>query len=300
MNRHSSVYSRPRHLKSVWRRIFVRTPRIGPTFFPAEPKMDGGVGVSEPPAPPPRNAGGVGVTSPPKPGCEPNPSVGVRWPGVVETPGGGAIPIGEASGVPAKMGSQPSQLHIGSFQSCLMDFGFILMSSSSWFGNRPSRFWKARTARAYCFPRKISSCSRSRSTIVATVGPTAASRIVRTAIRTTTPTRVKPGERRPFTVGASPFAIEGSVQRLVLGVAVDVDDAGRSWLAIRIIRLVGIRLLHREHPVGRLGHRVERDLAHVAVLDEDLQVGRVVALVALVLVDHAAEREEVGAQRSLA
>jgi hypothetical protein len=49
-------------------------------------------------------------------------------------------------------------------------------------------------ARANCLPRKISSVSLSRWMIVEIVGPTAAIRIVRIAIATTTPTKVKPLE----------------------------------------------------------------------------------------------------------
>ena len=69
---------------------------------------------------------------------------GVVWPGRGVRlnpgplpPGGGAAPIGTASGVPAMMTCQSSQLHIGSFQSLRIERGFIFESSLSSFGKRP-------------------------------------------------------------------------------------------------------------------------------------------------------------------
>ena len=77
----------------------------------------------------------------------------------------------------------------------------------------------------------------------------------------------------------------------------DVDDPGNR-LDVGVVGLGGL-FLEGQHPVGRLGHGVEGDFAHVPVLDQRLQVRRVVAFVALVLVDDAPEREEIGAQRRL-
>src|SRR5262245_36862838 len=123
-------------------------------------------------------------------------------------------------------------------------------------------------ARAYCLPRNTSSNSLSRWTIVAIEGATAAIRIVRTAIATTTPTRVKPGA---FFL-SSPVTVIRPVQRHVLGGAVDVDDPGlRRFDRSRLVGLGGF-LLHREHPVLGLRHGVERDLPHVAVVDQGLEV----------------------------
>ena len=134
MNRHSSVNSRPRHWKIAFRRIFVRTPTIGPTVLPGVPKMDGGVGVSAA-APPPRKGGGVVVGWGPD-GLLPEPGVLVV-PGPLPPTGGGPEPIGAASGVPAMMTCQSSQLHIGSFQSWRIVRGRIFASSLSSSGSRP-------------------------------------------------------------------------------------------------------------------------------------------------------------------
>src|SRR5690349_14586145 len=134
-------------------------------------------------------------------------------------------------------------------------------------GRRPKRRWKRPIARAYCRPRKISSSSLSRCWTAKTDGPMAATRIVRTAMKTTTPTRVKPAVRRRVNPavrrrvkrrgagrGRSPVRIVGPVERLLLGVAVDVDDPRDRDLR-RILRRVGV-LLHDEDPVRGLGGRV--------------------------------------------
>src|SRR5262252_9019109 len=116
---------------------------------------------------------------------------------------------------------------------------------------------------------------------------------------TTTPTNVKPAlRRRVKPASRSPVTVIRSVERLVLRVAVDVDDSRDGNLA-RVLRRIRI-LLHREDPVRGLGHRIDRDLPHVAVLDEELERRRELAAVTLVLVDEAAEGEEVRAQRRLA
>ena len=88
------------------------------------------------------------------------------------------------------MTCQSGHRQIGSFQSLRIVRGRFSYSSFSSLGNLPYRLWKSAMARAYCLPRKSSSCSRSLFMMVATEGATPMMRIARIAIPMTTATSV--------------------------------------------------------------------------------------------------------------
>src|SRR5882672_7968451 len=117
------------------------------------------------------------------------------------------------------------------------------------------------------------------------VGPTsAASRPMITSTRSSS-ISVKPRvvRRDSFTL-SSPVLEVRAVARLVLRAAAHVHDAFSRFVFLGAYQKPGVALL---------GDRVGRDAPQVTLLDELLELGRVVAVVGVIIVDRLSQRIQV-------
>src|SRR5207253_8776387 len=132
-------------------------------------------------------------------------------------------------------------------------------------------------AARYSCPTHRSCVSRSRCAAVAATSPAAASMRPISTTRASSPTYVKPPALRR---ARSPRDIGDSVLAHPLGAALDVLDAV----------VLGVVRVHDDPLVGGLDDRIDRDAAQVVLLDQHRERLRILAGVAVELVDRFAQR----------